>query len=226
MVIALCHGFCMRFPKGFTFIELIVSVTILMLISTATVFSLRTTKENEELRTAARLLAGDIRSIQARALAARTVLQCPIAGGRTRICENDNPSELPCTGACSASSPPRFGIALDAGFGAYSTYADVDPLDGVYTNLEERLAYRELQPLAASTVLVQELRTENGPEDASFIVASRQSGAMRIDPCGDPGFFACLVTEPRTLSIVLRHARSGKELTVDVNAITGRVSVP
>lgn len=53
---------------GFTLIELIISISILTLISTAAVFSLRSTRQTEELATAARLLASDVRNVQARVL--------------------------------------------------------------------------------------------------------------------------------------------------------------
>jgi prepilin-type N-terminal cleavage/methylation domain-containing protein len=216
----------MRLRSGFTLIELMVSIAILTLISTATVFSLRSTRENEELLTAARLLAGDVRSIQARALAARNVRQCSVSGGALRVCENDNTSDIPCIGACEPAPPPRFGISLAVGATAYDVYADVNVADGRYTNDEELLLHRDLNPLGGEKVMIRRLLTEQGDEAASSMIVSRQNGEMRIDACNDPGFPACAPSEPRTLSILLRHQRSGKELTVDVNAVTGRVSLP
>lgn len=216
----------MHSRSGFTLVELMISIVILTLISTATVFALRTTRANDELLTAARLLSGDIRNIQARALAARNVLQCSTADGLPRICELENTSVLPCVDACAPLPPARFGLALSTNDYGYELFADVRTADGRFSNDEELLLRRDLNPLAGKKVGIAELITENGNEDDAVIVVGRQNGTMRIDPCNDLGFPACTPTEPRTLGIVLRHTESGKELTIDVNAVTGRVSQP
>jgi len=217
----------MRFGRsGFTLAELMISVLILTLISTATVFSLRSAKSTEELQTAGRLLASDIRNAQARALAARNVLICPIVGGVSRVCEIENPSTVSCTSDCVPLPPPRFGVHLIVGRDSYDVFADVQNEDWRERSIEEILVTRGLNPLGGTNVLIDRLTTELGSQPSADLAIGRQSGEMRIEACGDPGLPVCSPTEPKTLGIILKHMISGKELRVDVNAVTGRVSLP
>ncbi|MFA5935691.1 MAG: type II secretion system protein [Patescibacteria group bacterium] len=211
--------------NGFTLVELMISIVILSLISTATVFSLRTTRENDELNTAARLLAGDIRNVQARALAARNVRMCTIGGGSQRVCEDENTSVIACTGSCTPLPPPRFGMRLEDGREGYLLFADVNVEDWRWTNTEETLLARSLNPLGGGKVQIDELLTDVGTLAVADVGVGRQNGTMRIEACGETGLPSCSPSEPRTLLITLRHGTSGKTITVDMNAVTGRVSI-
>jgi prepilin-type N-terminal cleavage/methylation domain-containing protein len=211
--------------KGFTLVELMVSIAILMLLSTTTVFSLRVTRENDELSTAARLLSSDLRNVQARSLAARNVKTCTISGGTKRVCEDENTSAQACVDTCAAVPPPRFGVTLTTGSGKYVMFADVSTEDWRLSNAEEILLGRNLNPLD-DKVLIQTITTEFGSLSTANVGVSRQSGTMRIEACGDAGLPVCAPTEPRTLTVTLRHVASGKETTVSLNSVTGRVSIP
>jgi prepilin-type N-terminal cleavage/methylation domain-containing protein len=211
--------------NGFTLPELMISVLILMLISTTAVFSLRSAQYTEELQTAARVLSSDIRNAQARALAARNVLTCRITGNLQRVCEIENPSTVPCIEDCVPIPPSRFGVHLTAGRDRYDVFADVQNDDWRQRSIEEILLMRGLNPLGGTRVVIDRLTTELGALPAADIAIGRQSGEMRIEACGEP-LPSCAPTEPKTLGIILRHSVSGKELRVDVNAVTGRVSLP
>ena len=214
----------MRSANGFTLAELMVSITILLLVSTVTVFSLGDSRNNDELMTAARLLAGDIRNVEARALAATNIKTCPTSAAASRVCEAENPSTVLCTDACVPLPPPRVGVHLDRGGSSYTVFADVHTEDWRLTNDQEIVLTRSLNPLGGGNVTIRALTTPFTSEASSDIAVGRQSGTVRIDACDDAGLPACAPKEPNTLSILLVHAKTSKTVTVDVNAFTGRVS--
>lgn len=211
--------------RGFTLVELMISVGILTLIATSTVFVMRRTREREELQTAGRLLVSDLRDVQARALQARNALTCDTVGLEKKICEPENKSPILCTGPCTVLPPPRYGVALAVFQDAYDLFADVNGEDWRLTSDAEQVARRGLNPLGGNRVTISRIETELGIIGTSNLAAGRQSGAMRIEACGDPGLPACAPTEPKWLKITLRHAVSNDTIAVEVNALTGRVSI-
>jgi len=208
-------------------VELMISITILVLIATATLFSLSSTRNTEELNTAARLLESDIRNIQARALAARDVLQCVAPDGLQSVCGSDAYATASCSGPCSASPPARFGIDIMRGAGFYDLFADVRGDDWRETNDREVMIRRQLNPLGGGNVVIIGIALPGvtpAPTTADIAV-TRQSGVMRINACGDTGLPLCSPIEPKTLTITLRHNKSMQYKMVEVNAVTGRVSI-
>ena len=212
--------------KGFTLVELMVSIAILLLISTATVFSLGDTRSNDELATAARLVAGDIRNVQARALAATNIRTCTTGSGLAKVCEVENTSAIACADACTPLPPPRVGIRFDRGASNYIIFADVNVEDWRLTNDQETVLVRDLNPLGNGGVTIRSIATNVTTSAYANLAVGRQSGTMRIEACGGSGLPACAPIEPQTLTITLHHGKTGKDVTVDVNALTGRVSLP
>lgn len=209
-------------------VELMISIVILVLISTATLFSLRSTRERDELNTAARLLASDIRNVQQRALTGRNVLSCDGPTGVKRVCGADAIVEASCAGPCAPSTPPRVGVSLAAGSETYDLFADVGGADWRKTGDTEVFIRRNLNPIGGSKVEILRLAYEGldlPPVPKADIAVGRQSGAMRIDACGDPGLPACAPTEPKGLVIELQHRTTGDTAVIEVNAVTGRVSI-
>jgi prepilin-type N-terminal cleavage/methylation domain-containing protein len=213
------------FRKGFTLMELMVSITVLMLISTATVFGLRNTRAKEELQTAARLLAGDIQSVEIRALAGANVKACTVLAGIIKVCEAENPSAEACVTDCEPTSPPRFGVIFSANDSRYSIFADTELADWRLTSSREVVASRTLNTLGSDRVALEEIETELGAIATVDIGVERQSGRVRINACGEVGLPDCAPTEPQTASILLRHLGSNQTATVKVNAVSGRVTI-
>lgn len=210
---------------GFTLVELMISIAILTMISITTVFSLRRTREKDELNTAVRLLTSDIKNVESRALSARNVLTCTVAGGGSRVCETENASPSPCVGTCTAAPPPHFGMSFTGAQESYSLFADVGTADWRFDGPDEVLLTRSLNPLGGGKVTVSSVRTELGGLPSAVFGVGRQNGMMRIEACGDAGLPACAPTEPKILQITLRHMTSGDTAVVEINALTGRVSI-
>ncbi len=218
-------AFARMTKKGFTLMELMVSITILAVISTATVFGLRDSRANEELQTAARLLAGDIRSVETRALAGANVKVCTVVAGAKKVCEAENTSPEACVSDCAPTSPPKFGVRFSAQDSRYVIFSDVEQEDWRYTSTREASVNRSLNTLGNARVIIEEINTELGPSASVDIAAERQSGRLRINACGEVGLPDCVPTEPQTASILLRHLGTNKTATVKVSAISGRVTI-
>lgn len=211
--------------KGFTLVELLISISILALVSTIAVLGLRSTRSNEELQTAARLLAGDIRAIQTRAQAGANVKACDVAAGTRRACEAESPSVEPCVSDCSPTPPSAFGITLSNAMSRYDLFADIEQDDWRETSLREAVAVRTLGALGSNKMVIDTIQTELGPVDTVHIASERQSGRVRINACGEAGLPDCAPGEPQTVSIILRHAATNATASVKVNSVSGRIII-
>jgi prepilin-type N-terminal cleavage/methylation domain-containing protein len=211
---------------GFTLVELLVSISILTLISTATVFTLRSTRETDELNTSAQILAGDLRNIQARALAAHNVKTCDTIDGK-QICEPENPLSDLCAKLCEPLPPMTFGIHFKISESAYDLFAEIDPLiqDWRLTNKREILLERNLNPLGGDQIVVSNLQLDGKDVLTADLAVHRQNGVMRIEACGEVGLPACGSSESSELTITLRHQHSGTLRFIEVNALSGRIFI-
>ncbi|MCI0479768.1 type II secretion system GspH family protein [Candidatus Uhrbacteria bacterium] len=220
--------------EGFTFVELMVSLAILTLIATATVFGLQTTRSKDELNTAARVIASDVKNLQARALAGRDVLQCADAAGDTQVCGSDAyTTPLTCVTPCEPAPPSRYCMRMLPAADFYQIYADIRGDDWRLTNERELINRRSITMSGGgsvgggSNVVVITVAWPGAPAtpNTADICVQRQSGVMRINACGDPGLPACSPTEPTSMWVWLRHNKTNETKRIDVNAVTGRVSI-
>lgn len=197
-----------------------VSISILGLIAVATVLDLRSSRQKDQLNTAVRVVASDLRSLQDRGLTAQNILTCPEAAtGKNIVCEASTASCVPST--CTALPPYGVGAHFVRGATTYDLFSDVDASknDWKKTDATEIFQTRDLSLAGAPDVVIDDLVTSASV--ASIDVAfQRQNGAMGIDACYTP------CTAPVSLRIVLRHIVSNETKEVDLNSYTGRISVP
>lgn len=210
--------------SGFTVAELLISVAILTLISVTTVVSLRKNREQDELITAARVLSTDIRNLQGEALAGHNIFSCSAPGGGKQICNPQAASS--CVSDCTAGPPAHVGMSLMTQQDSYAMFADISSENWRYDGANELLSTHSVNPLGNGRVLISALNTDVGSMTSLSFSVERQSGKMRIQACGDVGLPACTPTEPQTLHIVLRHVVTGAEKVIELDARSGRVSVP
>lgn len=199
--------------------ELLISLAIIVVLATITVFQIQSSNRNDELNTAARQLMADIRAMQNRALAAQDSMACD-AGGFYSICEA---STSTCgVNPCNTLIPDAYGIYLVSGSSTYSLFADLNPtgaLDNKMTDGHERLTSRTLLGLGSEDIFIDDISTslQSGVANA-HIAFSRQYGIVTItDPTTPP--------EPNLITIRLRHSVSNNTIEIEVNRITGRVSI-
>jgi prepilin-type N-terminal cleavage/methylation domain-containing protein len=220
--------------SGFTLIELMVSISILLIISVAVSGELTTTKYAEELASSARVVAGSLRDLQAFAQASMGVKTCQNAGLKNLVCEIGTGG---CSTVCGTLMPTSaVGAVLIAGGTSVQRFAEVDV--GV-SNIDRRLGAGEdfgtrqfISGLAGTKfVTVKSLDTGAcGPVSPATVTFERQNGSMRIQPCDTPtpNTPLCGVTpcgNSNTLTIMLEHSKTKKTRTIRLNAITGKISL-
>lgn len=213
-----------RILKGFTLVELLVSLTILIIITIAVVEDISAARQKEELISSARLVTQELRNLQAMALSARGVDVCD-TGTNIVVCEVDDT-------ACGASScdsviaPAAFGATMNTTESALTMFAEVDALledrreDGNgRESLGERLFAEQVS--GSNLVTIDSLTAGANPLTSATVTFERQSGSMRINACLS---LPCTPAETNTLDIVLRHRQTGDVRTIRLNAVTGKVS--
>lgn len=213
----------MRLPKaGFTLVEMLVSVAVIGLLAVIVVVGMGSGKRTEELRGAARQLAGDIRSMQARALAAGDVKACPNTLGVLTICD-DSTALCVDPADCVARIPSSFGINASSTDTSYTLFAEVEPstVDYHLTKPNEVLLNRQLLQGTGQNVIIKSVLTGKPaplvPKTGGDVSFTRQNGTTRLyDGSG---------VEPDIMIFRLWHKMSSSTMDVEVNRITGRVSV-
>lgn len=201
---------------GFSIAELLVSIAIVGLLATFAVVSLDSSKNTEELRTVARQVVGDIRSMQARALSAQNIKTCATSAGYDAVCENGIAS---CVGPCALATPAGFGIHFEATSSTYVMFADViADAQYRYTDTKENLVLRRIAE-TTSNVVIQQVTVPASVANGD-IMFLRQSATPHVYHPGMP-----VDPEPVSFIIRLKHKISEDTVDVEVDRITGRISV-
>jgi type II secretory pathway pseudopilin PulG len=210
-------------------VELLVSVTILILISAAVASDIMRTRHREELASSARMMLGVLRGLQARALAATSVKTCN-NGSVEIVCEMGNSvcGAAPCT---RSVVPMAVGATLQTNQSSFSTFAEVDVFledrreDAANREFLGERAFSE-QIAGSQDVTVLSLLAGGSYVSEATVTFDRQNGIMRINACGTPPSAPpCAGTEPTTLQIVLRHKKTGITNTVMLNTLTGKIEI-
>lgn len=208
-----------RKTSGFTIIEMLIGISIVVLLATITVFELRSTKRTDELNTAARQLVADIRGAQSRALAAKNIDTCDTGGADKAVCAI---SEAACSGnPCEADIPAAYGVHIESGTSTYILFADINPQAGIdyqYTDVKELYQTRSLLALGGEDVVIDQITSSSTSVTFADLAFMRQNGTVRFKADNTP-------PEPPLLLIRLRHIVSNQTAEIQINRITGRVSI-
>ncbi len=194
-----------------------VSIAIMGIIAVATMGDLRTSQRKDQLNNAVRVIAADLRTVQAKALTGQNVKSCP-KGTSIVVCEQDS-ALCSDPASCIAQPPSAIGLHFASSSVEYTEFADVAKADWLQSLPNELVQMRSLPILGAEHVQVYGLISGGAPVQEADVSFKRQTGAMGIDGCyGDcPG--------PHTLTIRLQQTQTGETKDVVLNAITGRISI-
>lgn len=209
----------MRKARGFTINEVLISVFILGLIAAASVVNLRASRQRDELNSAIRVVAADLRSLQARALTGQNTSVCNDGGGVPIVCEQTT-SGCAVPASCAPLPPYGVGAYFIRGQAKYDLFAEVAPTknDWKRTDATEVFQTREFSKAGAPYVVIDDLVTTASLASVN-VAFQRQNGTMGIEACYAP----CVA--PVALTIRLRHTLSNQTRDVSLSAYTGRISV-
>mgnify|MGYP001561271893 CR=1 FL=1 len=204
--------------SGFSLIEAMVSITILGLLAVAVVVNLNATSRTEALNSAARLVLGDLRALQTRALTAQNIKTC-VSAIPVTICEGPGATCIPCTPA----PPFSFGAHFTQGTASYILFAEPDQTTKNWMETTgEAFATRDLTKLGGRNVIIDALFVPSSVSSVTDaqIAFERQNGRMHVNPCMGP---PC--TEAGSLTIRLKQTQTGAIRTVTLGTLTGRMSL-
>lgn len=209
-----CHK-----QKAFTVIELLIGISIVVLLATITVFELRTSKRSDELKTATRQFAADLRAAQSNALAAKSVKACETAASDLAVCEFDTAS---CgVNPCEDRIPAAYGVFVTTGTSTYSIFTDINPVSGTdfrYTDSGEVYESHNLLLLGSQDVVIEQIFSSSTAVASASVSFMRQNGKVRINNSATP-------PEPAIIRFILKHTITNKTAEVQVNSVTGRISI-
>ena len=206
---------------GFSLAELMVSVAIIALMTTFVVTSLGSSQQQQYLTTAARVVAGDLRSLQASALTAQNIPTCIDKNSGKNITCALSTGNCATPIACVLQPPQAVGVAFKLGQPTYAFFAELNsPPDYADAGASEEYLVHNLA-VGSPNVVVGALTTTalvpSGSEvDVSF---QRQNGQAQILVCN-----AGTCTPATTLTITLKQTKTNAVTNIYFNPVTGRVS--
>jgi len=201
-------------PRGFTIIEMLISMGIFAVITGLVMANFRVGSQGDELRSSSQLVASAIRRMQTAALAGQTTHFCRDAEGHDgQVCPTGSDSE--CAGGACVNDTPRggYGIhfeAFEPNDRAMVAFADTNG-DGLYQAGEEIRRDNVSPNIYVSVISVAPALP--GPALDIVFVPPRPSVKF------NNGATADLVA-----TIVLRHRSTMLTKEVTVNSISGRIS--
>jgi len=98
--------------KGFTLVELLVSISIIGVITGMMMANFRGGQQSAEVRLASDILVGQIRSVQTSSLTGRLIAVCRGGINDLKVCEAKNPPVTCTGGTCQKRVPTGYGIRM------------------------------------------------------------------------------------------------------------------
>ena len=203
------NSYTERSARGFTLPELLVSISIFVIITTAVVVNFRASEESGQLRLGAQTLASTLGALQNMAQTGRVTALCDtppraVCTGNVAICP---------TGQCSPAIPRGgYGIEISRPGGAITLFADGNA-DHLFSPGEALVDMRLNLP---RNVIVDD--AQSGPYD------SQSRLTVAFEP-PDPAVWINAARAEPEARIVVRHEKTGGTRSIILRAISGRIEV-
>lgn len=197
--------------KGFTIIEVLVSVTIFTVILLLVLANFRAGQFSSQLRLAAQNVVSELRQKQIMTQSGQPSFFCRGGVDEGQNCEAD---PMICTMDCVKQVPlGGYGLVFVVGEQNITLFANNDTTDTY--QIEEKV--RDLVVSATGQVEISALNTPTQSLNELQIIFTPPEGGISF--AGD------VVGETESATITVRHLQSGKEKTVAINKISGRIDV-
>lgn len=123
------HGRKIRSPRGFTIVEMLISLSIFAVITVMAVANFRAGAQGDELRVSARLVASTVRRAQTQAIAGSSVFFCRGGSDEGKVCATGDDLDCGGGGTCVRDIPKAWGVRISALEGenrAVTVFADTN----------------------------------------------------------------------------------------------------
>lgn len=212
---------------GFTFMEAMISIVIVGIISVAAYYNLRSARMTDELRTAARVVAADLRAAQAQALQGQNVKWCTDVSGKDIVCQ-DGTASCSDPAQCIAKPSGAFGVHFYKDTSSYELFSILSNDQATWGGVNPGQVYssRYLAKSGAPNTTITDLVPLTGSLwfNQAAAIFERQNGRMHVLTCYtcDLGLVGPLMP---TFKITIKHTISLKTISVSLNTLTGRISI-
>jgi prepilin-type N-terminal cleavage/methylation domain-containing protein len=200
----------MNGERGFTLVEMLISLAIFAVITAFVTANFRVGQQGDELRISAQLLASSIRRAQTQTIAGQLLDYCHGGTNDLKVCPSGLDDECP-GGACSQDLPNGYGVHLsttEASKRIVIVFADIDG-DQAYDAGEEVIR-DSISP--GPFVFLETLVPASG--ETLDIVFTPPKPAISFN-----------ASEMDTLAtMTLRHETTGDTREVSINRISGQVN--
>jgi len=193
--------------KGFTLVELLVSISIIGVITGMMMANFRGGQQSAEVRLATDILVGQLRSVQTSALAGRLAAVCSGGSNDLDVCEPKDPPVSCPGGVCQKRVPAGYGIRLTTATPTtYMLFYDTDG-DQRYDTGEEL----SVAPYISTAATRYQGSTAGDPLD---LVYTAPFGQLFVNGSA---------SGPTTVSLTLGHQFGTMTRHVNVYRLSGKI---
>jgi len=193
--------------KGFTLVELLVSISIIGVITGLMMANFRGGQQSAEVRLASDILVGQIRSVQTSALSGRLAAVCSGGSDDLKVCEPKDPPVSCTDGTCQRRIPTGYGIRFSTlEPTTYTLFYDTDA-DYRYDAGEEL----STQPYVSTAAVLFQGSSAGDPVD---LVYTPPFGQLHVNGSA---------TGPTTVSFTLGHQFGTMIRHVTVYRLSGKI---
>jgi len=198
--------------KGFSIIEVLISVAIIALIMTAVISNFRSGEWRNQLSLAAANVASELRKAQTMVSAGQPTQVCMVAAVMTGICEDDPAG---CGGTCVEHVPyGGYGLVFVEDSETITFFANTDATDD-FDKIDEKV--RDLKISPTGRVKIAGISTDTtGTINQLQIIFIPPTNVIKF---GGPDVFG----SPNEATITISHLSSGEKREIVINKISGRI---
>ncbi|MEA3249678.1 MAG: prepilin-type N-terminal cleavage/methylation domain-containing protein [Patescibacteria group bacterium] len=200
-----------RGQRGFTLIEMLISLSIFAVITAMAVANFRAGAQGDELRVSARLVASTVRRAQTQAVAGYSIFFCHGGADEGKVCPSGNDSECG-GGVCTKDIPDAWGVRI-------STLSGENRELIVFADTNGSKRYESGEAVRFDAI-------SSGPFVNILSVTPNDANVLDIifEPPKPKMYFNDSIVNG-IATIVLEHQHTGTQQSVTVNRISGLVSV-
>lgn len=201
----------MKDLRGFTLIEMLVSLSIFSVITGFVIANYRVGQQGDELRISAQLVGSMVRRAQTAAIAGGEVSSCVGGAAEGDVCK-PGASTACADGNCLRDIPRGYGVHLSSAVGQERTMVYFADTDGDRRFGPGEAVRTESVSSGAFVDVVRVFPDDVGTLDIVFIPPK-------------PNVYYNDATDETEAVVTLRHRSTGKEQVVRLNRVSGQVSV-
>jgi prepilin-type N-terminal cleavage/methylation domain-containing protein len=198
--------------RGFTLIEMLVSLSIFAVITSFVIANYRVGQQGDELRISAQLVGSMVRRAQTAAIAGGEIASCVGGAVNGKVC-TPGISAACADGDCLRDIPRGYGVHFSSAAGKERTMVYFADTNGD-RRFDPQEAVRSESVSSGAFVSVTGVFPDDGSGSLDIVFVPPK-----------PNVLYNAATDETEAVVTLRHRSTGKEQTIRINRVSGQVSV-